>query len=99
MPRIRTRRECARRAADEEDDVPILELVNRGDYLDASWRAPGRGKIYEIHKIVDWKVKKGAILFLVWWKDYALRESSWEPAASIHPIKQLLFFKSIGVFD
>jgi hypothetical protein len=28
----------------DEDDVPILELVRRGDYIDAKWRAPGRGK-------------------------------------------------------
>ena len=89
---------------DEEDDVPILELVRR---CDAEWRAPGRGKVYEIHKIVDWKIDRGSrgshdlrsIFFLVWWKGYELSESTWEPAAGIHPIEQVRFFKSVGVFD
>jgi hypothetical protein len=43
----------AREASDDEDDVPILDLVRRSD---AEWRAPGRGRVYEIHKIVDWKI-------------------------------------------
>ena len=89
---------------DEEDDVPILELVRR---CDAEWRAPGRGKVYEIHKIVDWKIDRGSrgshdprsIFFLVWWKGYELSESTWEPATGIHPVEQVRFFKAAGVFD
>jgi hypothetical protein len=95
-------------SSDEEDDVPILELVRRGDYIDTEWRAPGRGKVYEIYKIVDWKVddahshrtdRRRAIFFLVWWKGYTLSESTWEPASGIHPVEQVRFFKSVGVFD
>ena len=98
-PRVYTRRERERRALDDEDDVPLVELVVRGDYLDAVWRAPGRGKSFEIHKLVDWKLKKTALFFLVWWKDYALRDSTWEPASSIHPARQVRFFLDSGVFD
>ena len=84
---------------ESEDDVPILELVRRGD---TEWRAPGSGKVYEIHKIVDWKISTSplrSIFFLVWWKGYALSESTWEPATGIHPVEQVRFFKSVGVFD
>ena len=96
---------------DDDDDVPILELVRRGDYVDAKWRAPGRGKVLEIHKIVDWKIDAPlshesreshdhrSIFFLVWWKGYALSESTWEPASGIHPVEQVRFFKAAGVFD
>jgi hypothetical protein len=95
----------AREASDDEDDVPILDLVRRSD---AEWRAPGRGRVYEIHKIVDWKIdaplshdsrQTRSIFFLVWWKGYALRESTWEPASGIHPVEQVRFFKAAGVFD
>ena len=111
----REAREEAREArekesSDEEDDVPILELVRRGDFIDTEWRAPGRGKVYEIYKIVDWKVddadahshrtdRRRTIFFLVWWKGYTLSESTWEPASGIHPVEQVRFFKSVGVFD
>ena len=84
---------------ESEDDVPILELVRRGE---TEWRAPGSGKVYEIHKIVDWKISTSplrSIFFLVWWKGYALSESTWEPATGIHPVEQVRFFKSVGVFD
>ena len=104
----------AREASDDEDDVPILDLVRR---CDTAWRAPGRGRVYEIHKIVDWKIDAPlprdshesresheshdhrSIFFLVWWKGYALRESTWEPASGIHPVEQVRFFKAAGVFD
>jgi hypothetical protein len=101
----------AREASDDEDDVPILDLVRR---CDTEWRAPGRGKVYEIHKIVDWKIDAPlslesresreshdhrSIFFLVWWKGYALSESTWEPASGIHPVEQVRFFKAAGVFD
>ena len=81
---------------------------------DTAWRAPGRGKVYEIHKIVDWKIDAPlshdsresrethdhrSIFFLVWWKGYALSESTWEPASGIHPVEQVRFFKAAGVFD
>ena len=89
----------AERELEEEDDVPILELVRRGDYVDATWRAPGRGKVLEIHKIVDWKIEAKKIFFLVWWQGYALRESTWEPASGIHPVEQVRFFQAAGVFD
>ena len=116
---VREARE-AREASDDEDDVPILDLVRR---CDAEWRAPGRGKVYEIHKIVDWKIDAPlsndsresreprephgphgpydprSIFFLVWWKGYALSESTWEPASGIHPVEQVRFFKAAGVFD
>jgi len=85
--------------ADDDDDVPILELVRRGDYVDAKWRAPGRGKVLEIHKIVDWKIEAKEIFFLVWWEGYALRESTWEPACGIHPVQQRHFFQTAGVLD
>ena len=84
---------------DDDDDVPILELVRRGDYVDAKWRAPGRGKVLEIHKIVDWKIEAKKIFFLVWWEGYALRESTWEPACGIHPVQQRHFFQTAGVLD
>ena len=96
MPRVPRRRG---RSLDEDDDVPILELVRRGDYLDAKWRAPGRGRVFELRQLVDWKLEETGLFFLVWWKGYALRESTWEPAASIHPVQQLWFFRSAGVFD
>ena len=98
----------AREASDDEDDVPILDLVRR---CDTAWRAPGRGRVYEIHKIVDWKIDAPlshesreshdhrSIFFLVWWKGYALSESTWEPASGIHPVEQVRFFKAAGVFD
>jgi hypothetical protein len=104
-------REAREASDDEEDDVPILDLVRR---CDTEWRAPGRGKVYEIHKIVDWKIdapmsiesrdSRGSkdprlIYFLVWWKGYALSESTWEPASGIHPAEQVRFFKAVGVFD
>ena len=84
---------------DDDDDVPILELVRRGDYVDAKWRAPGRGKVLEIHKIVDWKIEAKKIFFLVWWQGHALRESTWEPASGIHPVQQRHFFQTAGVLD
>ena len=84
---------------DDEDDVPIIELVRRGDYIDAKWRAPGRGKVLEIHKIVDWKIEKREIHFLVWWEGCALRDSTWEPAQGIHPVQQRHFLQTAGVFD
>jgi hypothetical protein len=104
----------AREASDDEDDVPILDLVRR---CDTAWRAPGRGRVYEIHKIVDWKIDAPlphesresresreshdhrSIFFLVWWKGYALSESTWEPASGIHPVEQVRFFKAAGIFD
>jgi len=88
-----------RRSVDEEDDVPILELVRRGDYLDPKWRAPGRGKVLEIKRIVDWKIENKEIFFLVWWEGHALRDSTWEPAAGIHPVQQRHFFQTTGVLD
>jgi hypothetical protein len=99
MPRICTRRERQNRALDEEDDVPIHELVRKGAYLDALWRAEGRGKMYDIHQIVDWRVKGHGIQFLVWWRDYSIRDSTWEHAACIHPVTQLRFFIESGVMD
>jgi hypothetical protein len=84
---------------ESEDDVPILELVRRGDYSDAKWLAPGRGKVLEIHKIVDWKIENREIYFLVWWEGYALRDSTWEPAKGIHPVQQRHFLQTAGVFD
>ena len=84
---------------DDDDDVPIIELVRRGDYVDAKWRAPGRGKVLEIHKIVDWKIERREIHFLVWWEGYALCESTWEPAEGIHPVQQRHFLQTAGVFD
>ena len=86
-------------AAEDDDDVPILELVRRGDYVDAKWRAPGRGRVLAIHKIVDWKIEAKEIFFLVWWEGYALRESTWEPASGIHPVQQRVFFQAAGVLD
>jgi hypothetical protein len=83
---------------DDVDDVPILELVRRGDYSDAKWLAPGRGKVLEIHKIVDWKIENREIHFLVWWEGYALRDS-WEPAKGIHPVQQRHFLQTAGVLD
>jgi hypothetical protein len=104
--REREVRKAREASDDEEDDVPILDLVRR---CDAEWRAPGRGKVYEIHKIVDWKIdapmpresreQQRLIYFLVWWKGYALSESTWEPASGIHPVEQVRFFKAAGVFD
>jgi hypothetical protein len=102
-PRGRAGR-AGRDDADDDDDLPIVALVGR----DTEWRAPGRGKVYEIHKIVDWKIDAAgaagprgvrSIFFLVWWKGYALRESTWEPASGIHPAEQVRFFKSAGIFD
>ena len=84
---------------DDEDDVPIVELVRRGEYLDPKWRAPGRGKVLEIKKIVDWKIENKKIFFLVWWEGHSLRESTWEPAAGIHPVQQRVFFQTAGVLD
>jgi hypothetical protein len=90
----------AKKARDEdEDDVPIVELVRRGEYLDPKWRAPGRGKVLEIKKIVDWKIENKEIFFLVWWEGHSLRESTWEPAAGIHPVQQRVFFQAAGVLD
>ncbi len=83
----------------DEDDVPILELVRRGDYSDTKWLAPGRGKVLEIHRIVDWKLENREIHFLVWWEGYALRESTWEPSRGIHPVQQRHFFQAAGVLD
>jgi hypothetical protein len=94
MPKV-----AKKRSVDEEDDVPIIELVRRGDYLDPKWRAPGRGKVLEIKKIVDWKIENKKIFFLVWWSGYALRDSTWEPAAGIHPVQQRHFFQTAGVLD
>ena len=48
---------------DDEDDVPLVELAVRGDYLDAAWRAPGCVKSFGVHKLVDWKLKKTALFF------------------------------------
>ena len=84
---------------DDEDDVPIVELVRRGEYLDPKWRAPGRGKVLEIKKIVDWKIENKKIFFLVWWEGHSLRESTWEPASGIHPVQQRVFFQTAGVLD
>ena len=86
------------RSLDEDDDVPLIELV-RGDYLDATWHAPGRGKIFAIRKLVDWKFEEAGLFYLVWWKGYPLRESTWEPAASIHPVQQFWFLRAAGIFD
>jgi hypothetical protein len=39
------------------------------------------------------------IFFLVWWEGHSLRESTWEPAAGIHPVQQRVFFQAAGVLD
>jgi hypothetical protein len=75
----------------------VVELLRRERLV---WTAPlargRRGRVYTIRAILDWKVDRGELFFYIWWRGYALSESTWEPALHVHPNVQLEFLIGLG---
>ena len=46
-------------------------------------KATEKQETYQILKIIDKKIVKGNIFFLVWWKKYKKSESTWEPKKNL----------------
>lgn len=63
----------------ESFNKQICKIVCKGEWTNCDFHS---ANIYEVEAIYNHKTEKRKTLYLVKWKNYAFRESTWEPESN-----------------